>query len=418
MVTTHNIIILVSACIFGLFMAWSVGANDLANIMSTTMGSKAISVRKAIVIALIFEVAGALLGGTDVAKTIQHGIINTQITAYPPEIFIYGMLSVLLASATWMTLASYLGMPVSITNATVGAMVGFGWLTLGSHAIHWNIVTQIGISWVASPTMAAVIAYLLFLSVQCLIFTAIDPIKKAHKYIPVYLFLVGFILSEITIIKGLKHFGIILDLRHNILIAITSGLIILIIGSLVLKRIKCEDKNDQKARFAYVEKMFALLMVLTACAMVYAHGSNDVAISVGPIAAIISLMKTGHAMHNGVLIYSILAFGALGVNIGFVTYGRKIIKTVGSGITALTPSRAYCATIAAASTVVVSTSTGIPVSATQTLVGGILGVGLARGIGALDLRVVRNIFTSWTITIPIAAGLTILYFDIIKHIFV
>jgi PiT family inorganic phosphate transporter len=417
-VTTHNIIILVSAFAFGLFMAWSIGANDLANIMSTTMGSKAISVRKAIVIALIFEVAGALLGGTNVAKTIQHGIINTQITTYPPEIFIYGMLSVLLASATWMTLASYLGMPVSITNVTVGALIGFGWLTLDAHAIHWNTVTHIGISWVASPTIAAVVAYFLFLSVQCSIFTAVDPIKKAHQYIPIYLFLVGFILSEITIIKGLKHFGITLDLRHNILLAITSGVIILIIGSLILKRIKCEDKNDQKERFAYIEKMFAFLMVLTACAMVYAHGSNDVAISVGPIAAIISLMKTGHAMLNGLLIDSILSFGALGVTIGFVTYGRKIIKTVGSGITALTPSRAYCATIAAASTVVVSTSTGIPVSATQTLVGGILGVGLARGIGALDLRVVRNIFTSWVVTIPIAAGLTTLYFDLIKHILV
>ena len=398
-------------------MTWGVGANDLANIMSTTMGSKAISVKQALIVAAIFELAGALLGGGDVARTIQHGIINTTVTSYPPEIFIYGMLAVLLASATWMWLASYLGMPVSITNAIVGAMIGFGLLVLGVHAIYWKKVSYIAISWVSSPTIASIVAYLLFLSVQKLILSATDPLKKAYKFIPIYLFLIGFILSEITIVKGIKHAGFNLSLRENIAIAIGCGVIILIIGHFILKRMHPENTSDHKAQFAHVEKMFGVLMFFTVCAMVYAHGSNDVAISVGPIAAIISLIKTGHVFHNGVLISSILAIGALGVITGFFTYGRKIIKTVGSGITMLTPSRAYCATLAAAATVVVSTSTGIPVSATQTLVGAILGVGLARGIGALDLRIVRNIFVSWIITIPVVAGLTSLFFDIIKHIF-
>lgn len=413
---THNFILLALAGIFGLFMAWGVGANDLANIMSTTIGSKAITVKQALIVAAIFELTGALLGGGDVAKTIQHGIINTQIVNYPPQIFIYGMLSVLLASATWMWLASYLGMPVSITHSIIGSMIGFGLLVLGAHAIYWHKVGYIALSWVFSPTIASVVSYLLFLSVQKLILSANDPLKKAYKFIPIYLFLIGFILSEITVVKGIKHAGLILTLRENVLIAITSGIVILGVGRIILKRIHPENVSTYRAQFMHVERMFGVLMLFTVCAMVYAHGSNDVAISMGPIAAIISLIRTGHVFHNGLLISSILTIGALAVIMGFFTYGRKIIKTVGSGITMLTPSRAYCATLAASATVVVSTSTGIPVSATQTLVGAILGVGLARGIGALDLRVIRNIFVSWIITIPVAAGLTALFFDIIKHV--
>ena len=413
----HNIILLSLAGVFGLFMTWSVGSNDLANIMSTTMGSKAISVRQAIIVAVIFEFAGALLGGSGVAKTVQFGLLNTQALNYPPQIFIYGMLAVLLASATWMTLASYLGMPVSITNAIIGALVGFGLLILGVHSLHWKQVGYIAISWIASPTMAGLFAYLLFLTVQQLILSAGNPIKKAKQYVPLYLFLVGFVLSKITVIKSCAHFGIILDMRHSFIIAVISGFVILLIGQWLIRRIPKVDINDMHAQFNYVEKMFSVLMLFTACAMVYAHGSNDIAVSMGPIGAIISLIKSGHTMYNGKMVLITLALGSLAVVVGFLTYGRKIIKTVGSGITALTPSRAYCATIAAATAVVVSTSTGIPVSATQTLVGAILGVGLARGIGALDLRVVRNIFASWIITIPIVAGLTTVFFYIIHAIF-
>lgn len=398
-------------------MTWSVGANDLANVMSTSIGSKSITVKQAIFIAIIFEIAGALLGGHSVAQTVQHGIINTQILNYPPDIFIFGMLAVLLASAVWMTVASRFGLPVSITNAIIGSIVGFGVISLGAHSIYWNKVGLIATSWIVSPTVAAVIAYLLFLSVQRLILTSANPVKRAHKYIPVHLFLVGFVLSEITVIKILKHLRINLDARNNVLIALICGVLVVILGQLLIKRIAYTKTQDRHAQFAYIEKMFGVLMIFTACAMTYAHGSNDIAISVGPIAAIISLLKSGHTMMNGSMISSVLAIGSFAVILGFLSYGRRIIETVGSGITALTPSRAYCATIAAATTVVISTGTGIPVSATQTLVGAILGVGLARGIWALDLRIVRNIFASWIITIPIAAGLTALFFDLIKYIF-
>ncbi|MCK4609355.1 MAG: anion permease, partial [Gammaproteobacteria bacterium] len=256
---THDIIFIALACIFGLFMAWSVGANDLANIMSTTMASKAITVKQAIIVAIIFEIAGAVLGGGDVAQTLQNGIINTHMASVQPDIFIYGMLAALLASALWMTFASYLGMPVSITNAIVGAIVGFGLLALGPQAIYWDKVGFIALSWVCSPTIAGILAYILFLSVQRLILTAVDPLAKARKYIPIYLFLIGFILSEITVVKAFEHVGIILSLRHNVLIAIASGIVILIIGQFMLKRIKPEGRPEHKEQFIYVEKMFAVL---------------------------------------------------------------------------------------------------------------------------------------------------------------
>ncbi|MBN2689652.1 MAG: inorganic phosphate transporter [Gammaproteobacteria bacterium] len=397
-------------------MTWSVGANDLANIMSTALGSKAISARQAFILAIIFEVAGALLGGSHVARTVQHGIINISALHCPPEIIVYGMLAVLLSSATWMALASFIGMPVSITNAIIGALVGFGLLILGVDAVHWRQVSYIAISWIACPIIAASLAYFLFFSMQRLIFNADSPEKSARNYAPIYLFLVGFILAEMTVIKILMHFGYHIHLILNLIIGVVSGVMLILITMPYFKKLK--SKGDAlHQQFAHIEKIFSLLMMFTACAMIYAHGSNDIATSVGPIAAIISLLHSGHSHLNGGLILSILALGSCGVLFGFVTYGKKVIATVGSGITVLTPSRAYCATIAAALTVVVSTSIGIPVSATQTLVGGIVGVGLARGIGALDLRVVRSIFASWLITVPIVAVFAVVYFNIIKSLF-
>lgn len=417
MVIEHNIILLILACAFGIFMAWSVGANGLANIMSTTLGSKTATVKQAIIIAILFETAGAILGGSNVAQTVQYGIINTQVLNYPPEVFIYGMLAVILASASWMALASYFGFPVSITSAIVGASIGFGWLVLGVHAVHWKQVGYIAGIWVGSPFLAAFISYLLFLSVQNLILTSKTPAIKARRFIPLYLILISVVLSEITLIKFLHHIGYPLTLWQNLLLVVLGAGVIYTIVISIIRKVPFNSSADHHTQFLYVEKLFAVLMLLTTCAMVYAHGSNDIAIAVGPIAAIISLIRTGHTLHNGSLIYSVLTFGAVVVIIGLLTYGQKVIKTVGSGITALTPSRAYCATITAAIIVIVSTSSGIPVSATQTLVGAILGVGMARGIGALDLRVVRRIFTSWIITVPIVAGLAVLFFNLIRLIF-
>jgi PiT family inorganic phosphate transporter len=410
----YSLILLYVAVAFCFFMNWGVGANDLANVMSTTMGSKAITVRQAMLIAILFEFAGAFLGGSGVTETMRDGIINSSELSTRPLILIEGMLSVLLACTVWMNLASYLGVPVSITNALVGSMVGFGSVVLGTNAIHWDQVAHIAVGWITSPLIAGITAFALFVSIQQTILIKTNPLARAKLYIPIYLFLVGTILSFITVFKGLKHFDIHLNLKQDLAVTLATSLFITIIGMIFIKRIPEMPKIRRRERFIQVEKYFAVLMALTACAMVFAHGSNDVALAVAPLTIIHSLVT--HANQPiGAANYPawIILLGCVGVLTGFLMYGRKVIETVGSSITALTPSRAFAATLAAATTIVVATSTGIPVSATQTLVGAVLGVGLARGIGALNLIVIRNIFMSWVLTLPAASLLTIMAYKLL-----
>ncbi|MCP0914599.1 MULTISPECIES: inorganic phosphate transporter [Legionella] len=409
-----SIVYVVLAVTLCFLMTWGVGANDLANVMSTTMGSKAVTVRQAMLIAVIFEFAGAFLGGTGVTETMRDGIINTSELSGQPLILIEGMLGVLLACTIWMNLASYLGVPVSITNALVGSMVGFGSMVLGSDAIHWNQVSHIAIGWVTSPLISGTAAYALFISIQQAIFVKSDPLSKAKFYIPVYLFLIGCILSFITVFKGLNHFDIHLNFKQDIAVTLATSITITFLGILFIKRLPEKANLRRRERFLQVEKYFAVLMAMTACAMVFAHGSNDVALAVGPLTIIYSLvMKANQPFAVTDYPSWIILLGCFGVITGLLMYGKKVIETVGSAITALTPSRAFAATLAAATTVVVATSLGIPVSATQTLVGAVLGVGLARGIGALNLIVIRNIFTSWILTLPAASLLTIIFYKML-----
>ncbi|KTC97351.1 phosphate transporter [Legionella geestiana] len=403
-----------SAIILCFLMTWGVGANDLANVMSTTMGSKAITVRQAMVIAIVFEFAGAFLGGSGVTETMRDGIINTSELADQPMIIVQGMLAVLFACTVWMNLASYLGVPVSITNALVGSMVGFGVVVLGNDAIHWDQVSRIAIGWVSSPLISGITGYALFVSIQQTIFVKSDPLERARRIIPVYLFLVGAVLSYITVFKGINHFGIHLTLQQDLLATLTTSVIITAVGMFFIRRIPEMHRLRRHERFVQVEKYFAVLMALTACAMVFAHGSNDVALAVGPLSVVHTLLVESDATIGASNYPAWIIFtGCLGVIIGFLMYGRKVIETVGSSITALTPSRAFAATLAAATTVVVATGGGIPVSATQALVGAVLGVGLARGIGALNLIVIRNIFMSWILTLPAASLLTVLSYKLL-----
>ncbi len=410
----YSIVYLLVAVILCFLMTWGVGANDLANVMSTTMGSKAVTVRQAMLIAIIFEFAGAFLGGNGVTETMRDGIISTSQLSNEPLILIEGMLGVLMACTIWMNLASYLGVPVSITNALVGSMVGFGALVLGPEAVHWNQVGRIAISWVTSPMISGITAYALFISIQQTIFVKKNPLAKAKLYIPIYLFLIGSILSFITVFKGLNHFDIHLNFKQDLAVTLATSIIITLIGMIFIKRIPENPKIRRRERFIQVEKYFAILMAMTACAMAFAHGSNDVALAVGPLTIVYSLVMNTNQVFDAYNYPSwIILLGCVGVITGLLMYGRKVIETVGSAITALTPSRAFAATLSAATTVVVATSTGIPVSATQTLVGAVLGVGLARGIGALNLIVIRNIFMSWVLTLPAASILTIISYKLL-----
>mgnify|MGYP000992826847 CR=1 FL=1 len=405
------------AAAFGLFMAWGIGANDVANAMATSVGSKALTIKQAIIVAAIFEFAGAFLAGGQVTSTIRKGIIDASKVEDNPELLIFGMLAALLAAAVWLLVASKKGWPVSTTHSIVGAIVGFAAVGIGVESVHWAKVGTIAASWVVSPMLSGVLAFLIFMSVQKLILGTDDPLKNARKYVPFYIFAVGFILALVTLMKGLKHVGLDLSTGESVAVAAFSCLLTMTIGVIAIKRIKINPNEDVDFRFTNVEKIFGILMVFTACGMAFAHGSNDVANAVGPVAAIVSIVKTGAVAQKSALATWILLLGAIGIVLGLATYGWRVIRTVGRNITELTPSRGFAAELAAASTVVIASGTGIPISTTHTLVGAVLGVGIARGIGALNLRVVRNIMLSWIITLPAGGILAIIFFFLLKGIF-
>lgn len=409
---------IILACVFGLFMAWGVGANDVANAMGTSIGSGAVTIKQAILIAAVFEFSGAFLAGGQVTATIRKGIIDAQLASGSPEILIWGMLASLLAAAVWLLVATRLGWPVSTTHSIVGAIVGFAIVALGFDAVKWSKVGSIAASWVVSPVMAGTIAFALFISVQKLILNASNPLLSAKRYVPFYMFLVGFILALVTMFKGLKHVGINLSTGQCYSIAAAIGVLVMLIGIAYIRRLKFDPSEDRDFHFANVEKVFGILMIATACAMAFAHGSNDVANAIGPLAAVVSIVEHGgQVAQKSALPIWILLLGGTGIIVGLLTYGHKVIATVGTGITQLTPSRGFSATLAAATTVVLASGTGLPISTTHTLVGAVLGVGLARGLAALNLNVVKTIFLSWIITLPAGALLSILFFLILRAVF-
>lgn len=405
------------ACIFGLFMAWGIGANDVANAMGTSVGSKAITIKQAILIAIVFEFAGAFLAGGEVTATIRKGIIDPSALADSPELLVFGMLASLLAAGIWLLVASIKGWPVSTTHSIVGAIVGFAAVGIGVEAVAWGKVGTIAASWVISPMLAGSIAFILYKTVQHWIHDTENPFEQSKKVVPFYIFLVGFIISMVTLVKGLKHIGLDIGFQQSILFSIAAGIVITFIGIYFVNRVHADPETNEEEHLANVEKVFAVLMVFTACAMAFAHGSNDVANAIGPVAAIYSVVSSsGEIAAKAAVPAWILLIGGIGIVIGLVTYGHKVIATVGTGITQLTPSRGFAATLAAATTVVVASGTGLPISTTHTLVGAILGVGLAVGRESLNYRQIGAIFMSWLVTLPAGAALSIIFFFIFRAI--
>lgn len=404
------------AAVFGMFMAWGIGANDVANAMATSVGSKALTIKQAILVAAVFEFLGAVLAGGEVTSTIRKGIVDPELMNGSPELLVYGMLASLLAAGTWLFIASRKGWPVSTTHSIVGAIIGFAAVGIGIDAVQWGQVMTIVMSWVVSPLTAGFIAFLIYLSVQRLILSQEDPLARAKRYVPVYIFLAAFTITLVTILKGLKHVGLDLSLVNSYILAMIIAILIAVIGAVTIRRIKPDKKAEKKQHFHTVERVFAVLMVVTACSMAFAHGSNDVANAIGPLAAVISVAHTGVVGAQAALPIWVLLLGGAGIVVGLATYGVHVIATVGKKITQLTPSRGFAAELAAATTIVIASGTGIPISTTHTLVGAVLGVGLARGIEAIDLRVVGRIFVSWVVTIPAGAFLAIIFFFIFKAI--
>lgn len=417
-IVTHGTLFIGLAIIFGLYMTWGIGANDVANAMGTSVGSGAITVKQAIVIAAIFEFAGAFLAGGNVTATIRQGIIDPTPITDTPELLVYGMLAALLAAAIWLMIATSRGWPVSTTHTIVGAIVGFGVVGIGFEAVKWSAIGQIAASWVISPLLGGLIAWFLMLSIRALIFDTENPFASAKRWGPVYIFLVGWIVSLVTLFKGLDHLNLRLSTWESFIIATLIGLMIAFAGKLMIDHVKVDARADRHFHFASVERVFAPMMIFTACAMAFAHGSNDVANGIGPMAAVVSIVQSGgEVAQQAALPLWLLIIGGIGIVVGLATMGYRVMQTIGTRITELTPTRGYCATLAAASTVVLASKTGLPVSTTHIAVGAVMGVGLARGIGALDLRVIGNIVASWLVTLPAGALLAALIFFIFKAIF-
>ena len=410
---SNLVIILIAAIGCGLYMAWAIGANDVANSMGTSVGAGAVTVGGAIVIAGVFEFLGAFLAGGEVTSTIRKGIIDAESLQHDPDLLVFGMLSALLAAAVWLTIASRFGWPVSTTHSIIGAIIGFAMVAIGFEAVHWEEVVTIAASWVVTPILAGTISYLLVLSVQWLIFNKDDPVVYARRYVPVYIFAAVLMTSIVTFVKGLKHVGLDLSTPVAILYSVLFAAVIACIGRVVINRVSFESPTGGQSRFTNVERIFGVLMIVTASGMAFAHGSNDVANAIGPVAAIVSVVTTGEVSHESTVPPWVLLIGAAGIVVGLATFGYRVMATIGRKITELTPSRGFAAEFAAASTVVAASGTGLPVSTTQTLVGAVLGVGLARGTGAIDFGVVRTIFVSWIVTLPAGAVLAATFYYIL-----
>ncbi|MDD1781688.1 inorganic phosphate transporter [Enterovibrio sp. ZSDZ35] len=411
-----TIIILVAAA-FGFMMAIGIGANDVANAMGTSVGSKALTVKQAIIIAMIFEFAGAYLAGGEVTDTIRKGVIETSLYAHQPEILVYGMMSALLAAGSWLLLASFMGWPVSTTHSIIGAIIGFACVSVGTEAVDWSSVQGIVGSWIVTPLISGIFAYVIFVSAQRLIFDTDKPLVNAKRFVPVYMFLTAMIIAMVTIKKGLKHVGLHLTTGEAFMVSVVISALVMAFGYVYISR-KYKDDTASENGYQGVERVFSLLMVVTACAMAFAHGSNDVANAIGPLSAIVSTVEhMGAVAEKSTIAWWILPLGGIGIVVGLATLGHKVMATVGTGITELTPSRGFAAQLATASTVVLASGTGLPISTTQTLVGAVLGVGFARGIGALNLGVVRNIVASWVVTLPAGALLAVIFFYVMKAVF-
>lgn len=417
LIADYGYVLLVLACLFGFFMAWGVGANDVANAMGTSVGSKALTIKQAICIAMVFEFAGAYLAGGEVTETIKSGIVDASMI--PPGLMVLGMMSALLAAGSWLLIASMKGWPVSTTHSIVGAVIGFAAVGVSMDAVHWEGVRPIVASWVVTPVLSGLVAFGLFVSVQKLIIDTDQPFQNAKRFVPLYMFATGFMVAIMTLSKGLKHIGLSLSGGESFLLSLGVGGLVMLLGIALLSRIKVDVEADKDFHYASVEKVFAVLMIFTACSMAFAHGSNDVANAVGPLAAIVDVIQSGgEAVGAKTSVPGwVLLLGAVGIVVGLATYGYKVIATIGKEITELTPSRGFAAELATATTVVGASAIGLPVSTTHTLVGAVLGVGLARGIGALNLGMIGKIFMSWLITLPVGAALSIVFFFILRGIF-
>lgn len=466
-----EIILLILVLVAGFYMSWNIGANDVANAMGTSVGSGALTLKQAVIIAAVLEFSGAFFFGSHVSSTIQTGIVDPEIFAHDSRILVYGMLSSLIAAGAWLQVVSYFGWPVSTTHSIIGALIGFGVVVGGIEAVYWSNVFSIVSSWIVSPLLGGLISYGVFSLLRKQIFYSSCPLKAAKKWTPLLVFLLILILFLIMIPSGLKNLN--LSPLQGLFMSLVAGGIGAFISWLCLKRLfptevqirsvaqinleqikemekakKClervqsascgelqfhlenvveeidgmihkqsEPHDDAHSEYSGVEKIFGYLQIISACLMAFAHGANDVANAIGPLSASASILLTGEIPFEAPVPAWALALGGVGIVAGLATWGWRVIETIGKKITELTPTRGFAAEFGAATTILLASRLGLPISTTHTLVGAVIGVGLARGIEALDLGTMREIVISWVVTVPAGAAVAVAVFYLIAGIF-
>ena len=467
-----TLILTILTLIAGFYMAWNIGANDVSNAMGTSVGSGALTLFNAVILAGILEFCGAFFLGGKVSETIQSGIISPLIFSHNPKILLYGMLAALIATAFWLQIASYFGWPISTTHAIVGALLGFGLIVGGPHSVQWAQVGKIALSWIISPALSGLFAYFIFSTLQKNILFAVCPIHASRRLIPIMVFIVFFVFTLSILFNGLGSFHIQFSLGKTLLIGIGNGLVGFSVCSLIVKKVRFPDsqiisaKTSQQilslnkairhlkraklssrgearkkidsflkevegyaekmteqshfytthSQYNVVEKMFGSIQIISAAYVAFAHGANDVANAIGPVATALNILKKGTVTGGTSIPTWLLSIGGVGIVIGLATWGWRVMETIGRKITELTPTRGFSAEFGAAITILIASKLGLPISTTHCIVGAVLGVGLARGLSALNLRTLREIVLSWIITIPSSAIVCMLIFYLIREI--
>lgn len=459
----HGLVLMGLALIFGLYMAWSIGANDVANAMGTSVGSGALTLKQAVLIAAVMELAGAVFLGSHVTDTVRKGIFNP--AQFEPLALALAFLSALLAAGMWLQVATYFGWPVSTSHSIVGALVGVSAIIGGFDVVNWGKVGGIAASWLTSPICGGLLAFAIFRLIQWRIIDRKHPLREAYRWVPALVFYVGFILTLVVVYKGLRNLGLDLNLGQALPLSTGVGIVFAVVGAWRMRVLRGAHERERQARgieligdqkdgipfvrkhdpegtielrpalvegshlpakrwefrrhfeFEKVESLFGGLLVLSACFLAFAHGANDVANAIAPLAAVMELARTGQVAIQSQVPLWILFLGGAGIVLGLATWGYRVIETIGKKITQLTPSRGFAANIAAATTIVMASRLGFPISTTHTLVGAVFGIGLARGIESLNLRILRDIAISWVVTIPAGAGLAIAIYTILHLCF-
>ncbi|NOR17507.1 phosphate permease [candidate division WOR-3 bacterium] len=399
------------AAAIGFYMAWSIGANDVANSMATAVGAKAITFKQAVLIAGILNFAGAILLGPHVAGTIKGGIVKGSVIA-DPHTLLLGFVASLLAAALWVTLSTWRELPISTTHSVIGALIGFGIIAGGVSSIDWSVMGKVASSWILSPVVGCIIAFFVFKVIVKTIFAKDEPVKAAKIVGPLAIGITAFlIVSSLFLKTKLSEMSGVSDLSQVLLISTVISAIACVIAMFLLRNIEAKSVED----YATVEGIFRKLQIVTSCYVAFSHGANDVANAIAPVAAIIPLANGEMSLTAGIPT-ELLALGGIGIALGCMTWGRRVMKTVGGRITSLTNTRGFSVDFAAATTVLVASKLGLPVSTSHTVVGAVIGVGLARGLEAVDLSVIKKIVVSWLLTVPIAAATSAVIFICLRAI--